>query len=68
MVALWPITCKPYSKKWIRILCSAVVLPFVLQLVAVVVGCIGGSVSLQFSTSLALSQSGGSPSLAGKGL
>jgi hypothetical protein len=46
MVALWPITCKPYSKKWIRILCSAVVLAFVLQLVAIVVGCIGGRVSV----------------------
>jgi hypothetical protein len=42
MVALWPITCTPYSKKWIRILCSAVVLAFVLQLIAVVAGCVGG--------------------------
>jgi peptidoglycan/LPS O-acetylase OafA/YrhL len=41
MVALWPITCRPYSKKRIRILCSCIVIAFVLQLVAVVVGCVG---------------------------
>ncbi len=33
MLALRPITCKPYSKNRIRILCSAVVFAFVSQVV-----------------------------------
>eukprot|EP00544_Gedaniella_sp_CCMP2646_P006369 CAMPEP_0202483466 /NCGR_PEP_ID=MMETSP1361-20130828/2707_1 /ASSEMBLY_ACC=CAM_ASM_000849 /TAXON_ID=210615 /ORGANISM="Staurosira complex sp., Strain CCMP2646" /LENGTH=265 /DNA_ID=CAMNT_0049111743 /DNA_START=1635 /DNA_END=2432 /DNA_ORIENTATION=- len=33
MAALWPITCKPFSEMWIRILGSAVVLAFVSQLI-----------------------------------
>jgi hypothetical protein len=37
MVALWPITCMTYNKKWIRILCSSVVLAFVLQLLAIII-------------------------------
>jgi hypothetical protein len=36
MVALWPITCTPYSKKWIRSLCSSILSAFVLQLLAII--------------------------------
>jgi hypothetical protein len=77
MVALWPITCKPYSKKWIRILCTAVLFAFVSQLITFAMfgkeickenDCVlhwGGFFPslLQFSSSLVLSQSGRSPSL-----
>jgi len=33
MIALWPITCKPYSKKWIRIISSIIMFAFVSQLI-----------------------------------
>jgi len=33
MIALWPITCRPYSKMWIRIISSIVIFAFVSQLI-----------------------------------